>query len=95
MSQASTLRVSLKPAGIERRSAGQSPAEPRTSGRATPTPSELNLDDAEKSGVVDMVTFNQLLDMDDPGDDHNFSKPLAQEYIVQVTQTFEQIQECL
>jgi len=62
-----------------------------------PTPDCITPEDVEsgvEAGVIDMEVFGQLLEMDDDGQ-HNFSKPLAQEYIEQADETLQEIDKYL
>jgi hypothetical protein len=61
----------------------------------SPAISDLDPREAAESGAVDMDTFGQLLDMDDTGKDHNFSRPLVEDYIEQLSETLAEIRSCL
>jgi len=53
-----------------------------------------DIESGVEAGVIDMEVFGQLLEMDDD-DEHNFSKPLAIEYIEQADETLQQIDKNL
>ncbi|KAI6781538.1 histidine phosphotransferase HPT1p [Emericellopsis cladophorae] len=48
----------------------------------------------ELESVVDMTTFNQILEMDDP-DDHSFSSSIVFDFFDQADQTFTEMDDAL
>ncbi|KAK9897691.1 histidine-phosphotransfer domain, HPT domain-containing protein [Cystobasidium minutum MCA 4210] len=51
-------------------------------------------DGSSDDAIIDMETFNQLLEIDDD-DSRDFSKGLAQQYVDQATSTFAEMDEAL
>jgi hypothetical protein len=48
----------------------------------------------EASGLIDAPTFQQILEMDDDGDDV-FSRQIVNDFFEQAEQTFEKMDRCL
>lgn len=67
---------------------------PRPSPSVVPDkPIQLN-EGSDLGDGVDMVTFSQILEMDDP-DDHEFSSSIVFGFFEQAEETFTQIHEAL
>jgi len=56
---------------------------------------EERLNDLESSGMIEIPTFQQILEMDDDEDERDFSKSIVYDFFEQAESTFEQMQDAL
>jgi osomolarity two-component system phosphorelay intermediate protein YPD1 len=64
------------------------------SGASKASPPAEDLSDDANQDLLDMATFDQLLDMDDE-EDHEFSKSIVWDYFKQAEATFEDMDGAL
>jgi HPt (histidine-containing phosphotransfer) domain-containing protein len=82
------LHVAIEPVKLKEilEVESKSPLEPKKS--VVPVPSTPS---ATEEPVVDMDTFNQILELDEDEDSHDFSQPMVWDYFDQAEKTFKEM----